>query len=102
MENGDKATSDEWRLREPDIRLSAAEREWFEWARSGACDVLGDPDWLADNEDALTVGGQLADMRYRLEEQAPDVAETGARKRVLASLLRKLGSAGWFNEGYHE
>lgn len=98
-----------WLLKEPTVALSRAEREWFDWAAEAAKSVLDDDDWLADNDDALTAGGQLLDMRYRLEEQAPDVAETDAtdaqlrgRKRSLASLLYKLERSGYWTESYHK
>lgn len=100
---------DGWALKVPTVALTAQEAEWYDWAASGAEDVLTDEGWLADNDDALMVTGQLDDMRYRLEEQGPDVAEDDAnseqrvagRCRVLASLVRKLEASGWFTEEYH-
>ena len=108
MKKAAETTTAAWLLKPPNAGLAAGEREWFAWAEAGAKDVLDDPNWLADNGDALTVAGQLEDMRYRLEEQAPDVAEMDAtdaqrrgRRRSLNSLLCKLEQCGYWNECSH-
>lgn len=98
-----------WLLKDPGVALTTGERDWFDWAVSGAQDVLTDEDWLADNDDALTIEGQLLDLRYRLEGQAPDVAQTDAtseqlrvRMRSLKSLLQKLEASSYWDEGFHK
>lgn len=94
-----------WRLDQPSVKLSPKEREWFEWAESGAKEVLTDPDFTRDNPDVDTVRGQLEDMRYRLEEQAADmisgagtVEQSRIERRTLNSLLKKLEGAKYFEQ----
>jgi len=109
-----KPQNENWKLRDPrdaGLRLSQQQNEWLEWALSGADEVLDDDAWLADNDDALTVDGQIADMQYRLETQGEAVAENNCngdsesviagRCRSLRSLARKLTAAGYFDSDYH-
>lgn len=98
----------DWKLRDPTSKLTPKEQEWFDWAKEGASDALNDQSWLRDNEDALTPEGQIEDMRYRLEDQAHDVAETDstmeqarARHRSIESLLGKLRSEKYFDRESH-
>jgi chromosome segregation ATPase len=98
-----------WKLKEPIIKLTGQEREWFSWAVEGGKEALTDEAFVADNEDASTIAGQIEDMRYRLEEQAQDVAETDAtvaalrgRRRAINSLLDKLRASGYFAESFHQ
>lgn len=100
-------TDPQWLLEEPSVRLTPGEREWFEWAVAGAQDVLGDEGWLEDNEDALTVAGQIEDLRYRLETQGYDVTKGVSTEqakvgvRTLNSLNKKLRESGYWNEDFH-
>lgn len=101
--------STKWKLKPSNMILTAKEREWLNWAISGAMDVLDDDNWLDDNEDALTVSGQIEDMRYRLQEQAMDMVKSNgtieqarADKRVLNSLNDKLLKSGYYTEKYHQ
>ena len=100
--------TEKWLLREPMISLTLGEREWFEWATAGAKDILEDDAWLADNDDALTVSGQLLDLRYRLETQGHDMtehlsdSERRAGRRTLNALNAKLEAAGYWNEEFHK
>lgn len=98
----------DWKLRDPTSKLTPKEQEWFDWAKEGASDALNDQSWIRDNEDALTPEGQIEDMRYRLEDQAHDVAETDstmeqarARHRSIESLLEKLRSEKYFDRESH-
>lgn len=97
----------DWKLKEPQVELSKGEREWFDWALSGAQEALDDENWLADNDDALTVEGQIEDMRYRLEEQGHDMLESLAReeertkRRTLNSLNKRLKECGYYDPANH-
>lgn len=105
-----KVETETWLLKDPSVALTKAEREWFDWAVEGAREVLSDQTWLADNDDALTVEGQLLDLRYRLETQAYDMTDgapafgsnPGAARRVLNSLNAKLEDSGYWNKGSHQ
>lgn len=84
---------------EPPVKLTGNERYWWDWAIHGLIDVLDDEDFLRDNPDMVTLAGQIDDLKYRLTNQAYDVAETdadstelGGRKRTLNSLNKKLES----------
>lgn len=91
-----------WLLKQPDVPLTPKEREWFDWAFDGAKDAILDPDWLADNDDALTFEGQMSDLRYRLEEQAYAVAETDATGSQLSARIRTLDSLNGKLKAYYE
>lgn len=101
-------TETAWLLKEPSVLLTKGEREWFEWAVDGARDALEDEGWIADNDDALTVAGQLLDMRYRLETQGHDMLDTQtleeerAGRRTLNALNKKLTNAGYWDEAFHK
>lgn len=94
-----------WKLLPPTVSLTSREREWFDWAVTGAEDVLQDDSWLEDNEDALTIEGQIADMRYRLEEQSysmtPDGGVNGWTKRTLDNINDKLETSGYWKKEFH-
>lgn len=97
-----------WKLKDPSVKLTKSEQEWFDWAHSGAKDIIDEPSWRQDNPDWDTHTGQLEDIKYRLQEQAYAVAETDAthgqlkgRTRVLDSLNNKLEKSGFFKPETH-
>jgi hypothetical protein len=98
-----------WKLKKPSVQLTKEQSEWFSWAEEGAKSALDDEDWLLDNDDADTIRGQIDDMKYRIDCQARDVAETDAtveqlrgRLRCIDCLMKKLNEIGYFAEEYHK
>jgi len=87
--------------KDPPIALAKAELKWWNWAINGLISVLEDENFIMDNPDIGTKAGQLADLKYRLEVQALEVAETDASEQERAainSLTKKLRKAKFYLE----
>lgn len=74
---------------EPPFKLTKFQREWWDWAIGGQAAMVDDTHFTRDMpEFAVSEHLHRLDMLYRIECQAPDIAETIGEWRAVNALER--------------
>lgn len=90
------------------IDLTPAQKTWWEWLFDRVRISLNDPYFVEDNPDCETIEFQLEELRWNIEDAAPDYVESevywkkrAGEIRSLENLHGKLKEIGYFSPEFH-